>query len=297
MKAADDVYVVECPFLRPGYFVSSCIIVGRGVVVVDTGVEGSPRMAIYPCIEGLGRRVSDVSYILFTHSHFDHCGGAAEMKGEAMCRVGVHELGKPFLEDPMLLDIQLSRRFPTLFRVGEPRFKPLEVDVAFRDGDVLDANGIRLRMLHTPGHSICSSCIVYEDRGIYICGDSIQGRGGNRPLLFHSSTDYIGSLNRLSEERVEVMVLGHPFPPFGRAVLRGWEVREYIEESLKAIEELKHLVLDVLRGCRKPMDPKQIYEAIAVSQPVTIGCILEDLEVEGRVERFDEKLDLWIPSR
>ncbi|MEM2739928.1 MAG: MBL fold metallo-hydrolase [Candidatus Bathyarchaeia archaeon] len=297
MKVAGDVYVVECPFLRLGYFVSSCIIVGRGVIVVDTGVEESPRLAIYPYIEGLGSRISDISHILLTHAHFDHCGGAASMRGEAMCRVGVHELGKPFLEDPLLLDTQLTWRFPTLFQVGEPKFKPLEADISFRDGDILDADGIQLRILHTPGHSICSSCIVYEDRGIYICGDSIQGRGGNRPLLFHSSMEYIESLNRLSKEHVEVLVLGHPFPPFGKAVLRGWEAREHIKESLKAIEELNHLVLEILRDSRRPMDPRQICEALGVSQPVTIGCILEDLEGEGRVERFDEKLDLWIPSR
>ncbi|MBS7641828.1 MAG: MBL fold metallo-hydrolase [Candidatus Bathyarchaeia archaeon] len=294
MKVSDNVYLVECPFLRPGYFVSSCIIAGRGIVLVDTGLEDSPKQAIYPYLGDLGLGIRDVSHIILTHAHFDHCGGVSRIREEVLCRVGVHEYGKPFLEDPLLLDIQLNRRFPILYGIGEPRFKPVEADIVFKDSDIIDTGSVRLRIIHTPGHSPCSSCIVYEDKGIYISGDSIQGYGGNRPLLFHSSIDYMESLDKFSKEHIDILVLGHPFPPYGRAILRSWEVRDFIKESLEAIEKLRSLVLDILRESGKPMNPREIYERIGVSQPITIGCILEDLEREGEASRFDEGVDLWV---
>lgn len=294
MKVSDNVYVVECPFLRPGYFVSSCIIAGRGVILIDTGLEDSPKQAIYPYLEGLGLCIRDVSHILLTHAHFDHCSGVSTIRREARCRVGVHEYGRLYLEDPILLDTQLNKRFPTLYGIGEPRFKPIEADIVFKDSDIIDTDNVRLRIIHTPGHSPCSSCIVYEDKGIYVSGDSIQGYGANRPLLFHSSIDYMESLEKISKEHIEVLVLGHPFPPYGKAILRNWEVREFIKGSLEAIEKLRKLVLDTLREYGKPMNPREIYERINVSQPITIGCILEDLEREGEACRLDRGVDLWV---
>ena len=294
MKITDSIYFVECPWARPGYFVSSCIIVRRSIVVVDAGVEDSPKNAIYPYISSLGREISEISHLLLTHAHFDHCGGAAPMKDETKCSIGVHELGGPFLRDPGLLIKQLNSRFPTLFSGRDFSFKPVSPDILFRDGDLIDADGSHLRILHVPGHSPCSSCIVDEEEGVYICGDSAQGRGENRPLLFHSSSEYAESMRRLLSEPIKVLVIGHPFPPFSKAVLRGEEAKEHIRQSLRAIEELTRLVLEALKSLAKPASIKQIHERVGVSQPVTIGCVLEELEAEGKVERVD--VDLWAPS-
>ncbi|MEM3478417.1 MAG: MBL fold metallo-hydrolase [Candidatus Bathyarchaeia archaeon] len=294
MRIADNIYLVECPWSRPGYFVSSCVIARKNIIIVDAGVEETPKIAIYPYIGNLGRKSSEISHLLLTHAHFDHCGGAAPLKEETKCRLGVHEFGEPFLREPNPLINQLSKRFPTLFSKGEAAFKPASADILFKDNDLIDIDGVRLRILHTPGHSVCSSCIIEEEEGVYICGDSAQGRGENRPLLFHSSVEYIESMHRLLKEPVKTLVIGHPFPPFGKAVLRGEEAKEHVRQSLRAIEDLNRLVLETLKSLAKPVSLRHLYEKIGVSQPVTVGCVLEDLEREGIVERVD--VDLWALS-
>ena len=293
MEVAEGIHLVECPWST--YFVSSCLIVGDGVAVIDAGTSGSPEAAIYPYLRGLGREPSEISHVLLTHAHHDHCGGVAPIKRETGCRVGVHELGRPYLEDPALIDRQLQERFPALFSDGMSDFDPVEVDIAFRDGDAIDLGGRALRVVHIPGHSACSSCLVDDELGVYICGDSVQGWGGRRPLLFHSSTEYTASMRRLLDEPMETLINGHPFPPFDKAVLRGDECPEHVRRSLAGAEELRRLVLGALEGAAEPMSIGQLHEGVGVSSPVTIGCILEALEREGRAERAGAtEADLWI---
>ncbi len=292
MEVAEGIHLIKCPFST--YFVSSCAIVGKSIALIDAGVTESPEVAIYPYLRSIGREPSEISHILLTHAHFDHCGGVAPIKRETRCKVGVHELGKTLLEDAGLIDRQLRNRFPNLFQEKKPDFESTKVDIALRDGDTIDLDGDTLRVLHVPGHSACSSCFVDDEQGVYICGDSVQGRGERRPLLFHSSTEYLKSMRRLIKEPIKLLINGHPFPPFNKAVLEGRESREHVSQSLRSIEELNSLVWNTLKTTRTPMSPKQMHERIGMSQPVTIGCILEALEKENKVERVSAReSDSW----
>ena len=44
--------------------------------IVDTGIATSPVDGMLPALEALGRRIEDVRWILLTHGHIDHVGGA-----------------------------------------------------------------------------------------------------------------------------------------------------------------------------------------------------------------------------
>jgi len=291
-EIAKGIHLVKCPWAN--YFVSSCIIVGETITLIDVGTGESPEVAIYPYLKDIGRKPSEISYVLLTHAHFDHCGGAASIKRDTRCKIGVHKLGKPFLEDAGLIDRQLHKRFPALFPAKKPSFDSVEADIVFKDGDKIDLDGRQLKVLHIPGHSACSSCLIDEEQGVYICGDSIQGRGGRRPLLFHSSNQYLESMKRLTEEPIKVLVTGHPFPPYNEAVLRGEKARRHVYESLRAMEELNTLVWNVLVATGEPVSLGQIHERLGISQPVTIGCILEALEKDGKVKKIKaEKGELW----
>jgi len=291
-EIAKGVHLVKCPWAN--YFVSSCVIVGESITLIDAGTGESPEVAIYPYLRGMRREPSEISCVLLTHAHFDHCGGVASIKKDTGCKVGVHELGKPFLEDAGLIDRQLHTRFPALFPAKEPSFDSVKADIVFKDGDEIDLDGRQLRVLHTPGHSACSSCLIDEEQGVYISGDSIQGRGSRRPLIFHSSNQYLESMRRLMEESIKVLVTGHPFPPYDEAVLRGEKAKSHIYESLKAMEELNTLVWNMLTATGKPISLGELHERLGVSQPVTIGCILEALEKDGKVKKIRaEEGELW----
>ena len=292
MEIAKGIHLIKCPWST--YFVSSCAIVGDTIAIVDVGTSDTPEAAIYPYLKSIGREPSEISHIILTHAHFDHCGGAYPIKKEIDCKVYVHELGKSYLEDAGLINRELHNRFPALYHEKKPNFESAKADSTFRDGDILDVGGRQIRVLHTPGHSPCSSCLIDEEYGVYISGDSIQGKGKRRPLLFYSSKEYNESMRRLLKEPVKILIAGHPFPPFNRAVLKAKDAMTHINESLKGIKELRSLVWRALERSRKPLSIKQIYEMVGVSQPVTIGCILEDLEREKKTERTEiEEGYLW----
>ena len=44
--------------------------------IVDTGIASSPAEGMVPALETIGRRIEDVRWILLTHGHIDHIGGA-----------------------------------------------------------------------------------------------------------------------------------------------------------------------------------------------------------------------------
>lgn len=283
MRIAQDIYLIKCPF--SAYFTSVVALLGDSIAIIDAGMPSSPQEAIIPFLQGLGRDPKEISQIVLTHGHFDHCGGAKVFKDLSSAEVLVHEADRSFVEDPGLIDRELHRRFPDIYpRVGNPTFEAISVDKGLKDGDRLILGGHEFEVLHTPGHSPGSLCLLERNFGLCIAGDSIQGRGERRPLLFHSASAYSSSMRRLSMENLQSIVLGHPFPPFREAFLEGEAAKRHVDESLKAIEELKEKVLEILKE-HEALRIEGIQGRIQGIQGVSIGCILEDFLREGIVER------------
>ncbi len=290
MEIADGVHLILNP--HRDYFVSTCLIVDEGLTIIDAGRPESPEASIYPYIRRLGRDPSEISLVVLTHAHWDHCGGVARLKEDSDCMVAVHENGRAYLEEPGFIKTELAERFPEI-PADDMGFDAVKADLVFRDGDKLDLDSKSLNVVSTPGHSACSSCIVDGEQGVFETGDSVQGRGENRPLLFHDAGAYLESMNRLLETPIQTLVNGHPFPPSGKAVLRGEQIREHIMESKFAIEELRKAVEGTLDRIKEPASVVQIHREVNTARFYTIGCILEALEAEGRsrrVEREDELL-------
>ena len=81
--------------------------------------------------------------ILLTHGHFDHVGAVRDLAAELGCPVYLHEK-------------ELS--MPPMMTAG-----PLYYTHTYGEGDHLTFAGIRFRVLHTPGHTPGSVCLMAED--------------------------------------------------------------------------------------------------------------------------------------
>ena len=90
MKVIDGVHFIECP--HRNYFVSSCLIESEGIILIDAGRAESPEDKIYPYMKSIGRNPSEISHLVLTHAHWDHCAGATRIKKDTDCRVGIHAL-------------------------------------------------------------------------------------------------------------------------------------------------------------------------------------------------------------
>ena len=97
MTPAVAVHPIVSPWGRFGLY--SFFIDAPEPAIVDTGIASSPAEGLAPALAAIGRRIEDVRWILLTHGHIDHVGGAHalwELTGRR-AQVVIHEADAPLL--------------------------------------------------------------------------------------------------------------------------------------------------------------------------------------------------------
>jgi len=293
-KLDEGLYVIECPFRK--YVVSIGCIINEGVGLIDCGISESPVQTLQPLLRTIYLDITDVVKVLLTHGHFDHCGGLSEIKKVSKASALCHSYDKPLVEDPQLVFKLLRSRFPGLYDEEMAEFVAESVDAVVDDGDTINVAGRVMTVLHTPGHSAGSLCMLDRETDVAFSGDSFQGEGEDRPLLFHSFKEYVESLKRVSQRELSKIVLGHPFPPFRKSILEGVEVEQFLRRSINAALDLKGKVFVKLNE-RGSLRVDELYKVLPQTPPVTAACVLEDLVTEGIASRkmSDGKV-AWVTS-
>ena len=129
-----------------------------------------------------------VSAICLTHGHFDHIWGAEELRTLSQVKLYGPEAERVLFEDAK---VNVSAQ------VGRPY--TIRLDEYLKDQDILEIEGIKLKMIHTPGHTIGSSCYYMEEAGILISGDTLfEGSVGRTDL----PTGSMSMLNRSIKEKL-----------------------------------------------------------------------------------------------
>jgi glyoxylase-like metal-dependent hydrolase (beta-lactamase superfamily II) len=164
----------------------------------------------------------EIVYLLLTHCHFDHTGGAAAIRAEYGCGIVAHELEAQYLEtandqvtaaewygtrmSPLAVDVKISGKKETM-RIG--------------DGEV--------SLFHCPGHSPGSMVFMVTMAGQRVLfGQDVHGPLD--PMLLSNREDYLGSLRFLLDLEADILCEGH----FG--VFRGKKaVARFIGSYLTAI--------------------------------------------------------------
>lgn len=126
---------------------------GERLVVIDPA--GEPIRLL----EVVGGRT--VEAVVLTHGHFDHIGAAAALVVQTGAPLLVHELDADAITSA---DRNGGRVFG--FDVDAP-----PADRRLADGDLVEAAGVRLEVIHTPGHTPGSICLL--GRGHLFSGDTL----------------------------------------------------------------------------------------------------------------------------
>jgi glyoxylase-like metal-dependent hydrolase (beta-lactamase superfamily II) len=134
----------------------------KDALVIDPGLQ--PEL-IFECLREEGLQPAA---ILNTHGHADHIGGNEALKQafpQAPLVIGVNEAN--LLTDP---EANLSAPF------GLPVVSP-PADRFVREGEVVEAAGIKLEVLDIPGHSPGHVVFVYRDKPSLVFGGDVLFRG------------------------------------------------------------------------------------------------------------------------
>lgn len=252
--------VIDTGYLREKFAASHMLVENNKAAFVDVGTTYSEQRLLQALHEA-GLAEEDVLYIILTHIHLDHAGGAGRLM--AVCpnaRLVVHPKGAGHMINPEKLvagsiAVYGEEKFHRLY--GEIPEVAKERVVIAADGYVLDFEGRKLHFLDTPGHARHHSCIYDPASGGIFTGDTLGLAyrelqiAGKQPFLICTTSPsafepdaMISSIERVMSLSPRTFFLTHYGP---------------VAADPRAVAELMHMVREHKRlGLEYAGNPEQL---------------------------------------
>jgi hydroxyacylglutathione hydrolase len=144
-------YETNCYVLRDSGKMTDCLI-------IDTGLDAGPLM------DFLEEHKLNPIALIITHGHADHIGGVEPLRKKfPAIAVYIHKLDAGMLTSAIKNLSVLSGKFLTTKKA----------DNLIEEGNVIDKAGIKLSVIHTPGHTPGGICLYCEKENILFVGDTL----------------------------------------------------------------------------------------------------------------------------
>jgi glyoxylase-like metal-dependent hydrolase (beta-lactamase superfamily II) len=214
---------VDCEYLYPGHAAAHIIVDSGRAAFVDVGTNSSVPYLLAG-LEELGMAREAVDYVLLTHVHLDHAGGAGRLMQELPnARALLHPRGAPHMIDPTKLMAgsravygeRLEELYGTLVPIPAERVR------AVKDGERVRLGGRTLELIHVPGHALHHYAVVDQAHRSIFTGDtfgiSYRALDTERGAFITPTTppsqfdpdQHIASIDRMLSYRPESMYLMH----------------------------------------------------------------------------------------
>jgi glyoxylase-like metal-dependent hydrolase (beta-lactamase superfamily II) len=292
-------------FLRPQLAASHLIVQDGRAALIDVGTNFS----VPPLLEALQAQqvpVENVDYVIVTHVHLDHAGGAGKLlQALPNARLVVHPRGARHMIDPSKLvagatavygEAEMNKSYGVIQPIAAERV------IEAADGAMISLAGRSLVFLDTPGHAKHHFCIYDERSSSFFTGDTfgISYREFDSPkgfFIFATATPVQfdptamhNSINRLLSYQPKQMFLTH----FGKIAQVGAAADKLhtsidnlvvLMESVSDAGEQRHQLLV------EQMMTAFLQEIHALNSPVSDSQAREILAMD--IELNAQGLEVW----
>lgn len=220
----DGIYCIDTDLYRPQMAACYLVVEGAAAAFIDTGTYHTVPLLLEVLAE-LGLSAASVQYVIPTHVHLDHAGGAGELMARCPnATLVVHPKGATHLIDPAKLQAGAIAVYGEAgFAKDYGKLVPIAAErvITATDGYVIDLNGRELHFYDTPGHANhhgclwdvrSQQCFTGDTFGIsYREFDTAQGVwlfAPTTPVAFSPDAWY-ASLDKLAALQPRAMLLTH----------------------------------------------------------------------------------------
>lgn len=279
-----NITVIDAHYVQTGVASIYLVIQNNKVTIIETGTAHSVPYILL-ALKALGLSTNAVDYIIPTHIHLDHAGGAGELMAQCPnAQLVIHPRGAQHMIDPAKLEAG------TMAVYGEEKYrklygtlKPIPEDrvIIAEDDFKLDFNGRQLHFIDTPGHALHHFCIYDEQSQGIFTGDTyglaykeLQTKKGD--FIFATTTPVHfdpdamqKSISRLLSFNPKYMYLTH----FG-AITPNDEITKQLLKSIDAFVAIAENEKDNIVGRVNRME-QQIMQWL-LGELSTKGCQLSE---------------------
>lgn len=241
-RLIEGVYMIDAGGYRSEKTTSIFVLEGsRRAAVLDTGNRSSATLILRGLRE-MNVDPSHVRYLLVSHRHTDHAGGAGPLLKDLPNSVACgHRYTIDTLRDPAKINAAVAAVFGEYGEPMEPITNPSRL-LALEPGQVVDLGDLEVEVIHTPGHTSDHYCFYEKENKFLFCGDAAGLLGpttlSTTPTTFQPSFKYgpyLSSLRKLLRYDVETVAFAH----FG--AVSGGDAGQIIHESIATLEEWREI--------------------------------------------------------
>lgn len=306
----DGITAIDTEYLYPGHAAAHLVQHGSRAAFVDVGTNDSVPYLLAG-LRALGVRPEAVEFLLLTHVHLDHAGGAGRLMQalpNAVCVV--HPRGAPHMIDPSKLiagarAVYGAGRFERLYGHIEPI--AAERVRTTRDGEHVSLAGRDLEIVHTPGHALHHQAFADSAHRCVFTGDTfgisyreLDSAAGAFIVPTTTPTQFdpdqlCASIDRLLERKPQALYLMHysrvtDVPRLGDSLKRQVRELERIARELKAAPDRGREILNAVwalwreralrHGC--PVSPRRLRELLDGDLELNTQGLIHWLDTRAR---------------